>query len=59
MIYQYYYCREHKCWYAYWMDGQGNQLGDPVFTHSKEQVLIQLGMVKKECLKLKQMKDAE
>ena len=48
MIYQYYYCKEHKCWYAYWTDEKGNQLGDSVFAHTKEQVLIQLGMVKRE-----------
>lgn len=54
MTYHFYYCREHRCWYAFWQDESGNQLGDAVDAHTKEQVLIQLGMIKDSARKLNQ-----
>ena len=43
MTYDYYYSKEHHGWYGYWMDEDGNQLGEAVFAIRKEQVIIELG----------------
>ena len=39
-----YYDRPTKSWFAYWIDSEGNQVGDAVFDSRKDWCLIYLGM---------------
>lgn len=60
MTYSIYYDRsDSKCWWAYWVDTLGNQLGEAVSSTSKEECLIQLGIVHDDRLMLmcEQMKN--
>lgn len=46
MSYVIYYDRSSKTWYGYWIDKTGNQLHESINAHTRDQVLIDLGMEK-------------
>jgi hypothetical protein len=52
MTYHVYYDRPTRSWWGYWQDAQGNQLGDAVFAHSRDDCLLELGAVRSERLAL-------
>jgi len=41
-----YYDRPTRSWWGYWMDDEGNQVGDAVNAASRDWVLIYLGMAR-------------
>ena len=41
---QFYYDRLTRSWWAFMTDNKGNQRGDAVYAHSKEDALFQLGV---------------
>lgn len=48
MHYQYYYDRQTACWWGYWTDVQGNQLGEAIHAFKKENLLVELGTIKED-----------
>lgn len=55
MKYYYYYDRSgSRCWWGYWMDNDGNQIGEAVYASTSELVLIELGRVYTDRIELSQ-----
>lgn len=57
--FDYYYSKEHKCWYGYWMDQDRNLLGESQNAPTKELVLICLGMYRDTASKILHKDDNE
>ena len=48
MYYKYYYDRTSQCWWGFWTDIQGNQLGEAIHAFKKENLLVELGTIKED-----------
>lgn len=48
MQYEYYYDRPSGCWWAFWKDSNGFQIGEAIHASTKEEVLIVLGEIKQD-----------
>lgn len=45
MLPEYYYNRPTACWWGFWTDANGFQVGDAIHDHNKDQLLIELGKI--------------
>ena len=43
-----YYDRSSRCWWAYWSDRRGNQVGAAIHAHNRDQCLVELGSVQQD-----------
>lgn len=41
----YYYDRSTACWWGFWEDSEGYQIGEAIHEYTKESLLIELGKI--------------
>ena len=51
MTWTVYYDRPTQSWWGYWSDEEGNQIGEAVFEHKRDDLLIVLGALREDRLR--------